>query len=950
MGGRSKKVTVGYKYYIGIHMILCHGPVDKIVRIRVDEKDAWLGSRRAGRIHINRADLFGGESREGGIQGDLDFEPGEPTQGVNDYLQSRLGGLVPAFRGVVGVVLRQMYIGMSQYLKKWDFRVSRVLVRQDGIPQWYSQMAVIPTATAFAIRQRILFSLDDSGSMDTVAGGGRSRMDVMKDNMLQVLDELAFLAQDSPAPVDIAIHTINGRPMSRTTVDQAGINSLKTFVAGLSTSPGGTNFTSSFTYAKTWFSPHSGERHNVMCLVTDGEPGPVSSFPDTLAEAAPLLNRQGDWSGNNEVEVYGVNIDLDDVGYTKQMINTPDVGVPVVDGSDPSALYNAIFFAFMGESSAMNVVHAIRETLTDPDWGMGYMDSDLDDASFRAAARQLRAERLGICMIWDRQKSIEDFTMELLKHANAALFVDRHTGLFKIKLIRDDYDVNSIWSLDEGNIQKVENFKRPTFGELTTSVTVNYWSVTTGSQASVTAQDPALAAMQGAPVATTLQFVGLPDAGMAGRVAMLNLRALSGQYATCDIYADRKARDLEIGDVFKVTWPEYSLYDAVMRVVAMAYGNGKTNRIKITCIEDSFSMPLVSPVAPSDPVWENPAQPPKPATLQLAFEVPYLELVQRQSQDVVDQLLANNPQASYAGGAAVSPGGSAINARFYVDSGTGYDDSGLVDFSPGAKIVETLDWLDTQVTLTAGIALAEVVEGTWAQIGDELVSVESLNISTGEMTIKRGVLDTVPAQHAAGSVITFWDEFASAEETEYISGETVNIKITPVSGSGEVALSDATALSVPLVGRAARPYPPARILVNGFFFPTGLLSSVDLSWVHRNRLQQTGGALIGFEDGGISSPEAGTTYAVAVKDVGGNYIFSQGGVTGQNFSIPLGILAELSSGGRGTVEVYSERDGLESFQRVTIPVGIAESGGDSLEFIMGDTAVPPAGDMIIFEI
>ena len=29
-GGGSKEVTVGYKYYVGMHMILCHGPVDNI--------------------------------------------------------------------------------------------------------------------------------------------------------------------------------------------------------------------------------------------------------------------------------------------------------------------------------------------------------------------------------------------------------------------------------------------------------------------------------------------------------------------------------------------------------------------------------------------------------------------------------------------------------------------------------------------------------------------------------------------------------------------------------------------------------------------------------------------------------------------------------------------------------------------------------------------------------
>ncbi len=36
--GKSKKVTIGYKYYMGIHAGLARGPVDEIVEIRVGDK------------------------------------------------------------------------------------------------------------------------------------------------------------------------------------------------------------------------------------------------------------------------------------------------------------------------------------------------------------------------------------------------------------------------------------------------------------------------------------------------------------------------------------------------------------------------------------------------------------------------------------------------------------------------------------------------------------------------------------------------------------------------------------------------------------------------------------------------------------------------------------------------------------------------------------------------
>src|SRR5690606_3795191 len=129
-----------------MHMILCHGPVDRILRIQVDGRDAWVGDRSSGSIYINKPDLFGGESREGGIQGTVDFEPGGPAQGQNSYLRSKLGSLVPAYRGVVGVVLRQVYLGLNPYLKEWVFRVQRIRTPQTGIPQSYHHQAEIKVA------------------------------------------------------------------------------------------------------------------------------------------------------------------------------------------------------------------------------------------------------------------------------------------------------------------------------------------------------------------------------------------------------------------------------------------------------------------------------------------------------------------------------------------------------------------------------------------------------------------------------------------------------------------------------------------------------------------------------------------------------------------------------------------------------------------------------------
>ena len=133
MGGSSggSKQIVGYRYYMGMHLVLCHGPVDDITELRMQGRTFWTGSVAGGnpkRLQIDRPNLFGGEKREGGICGAIDVLLGEATQAPNDYLQSRMagGGTLPAFRGVVGLVLRKCYLAANNpYLKPIAARVRR---------------------------------------------------------------------------------------------------------------------------------------------------------------------------------------------------------------------------------------------------------------------------------------------------------------------------------------------------------------------------------------------------------------------------------------------------------------------------------------------------------------------------------------------------------------------------------------------------------------------------------------------------------------------------------------------------------------------------------------------------------------------------------------------------------------------------------------------------------
>lgn len=145
------KATVGFKYHIGWHTGLCHGPVDAITNILIGEKQAWSGNATGNTtISINQPELFGGEKREGGFSGAVDVCMGGPTQTANTYLSSKLSSVfpgipIPAFRGICGLVVNKSYIGTSAYPKVWAVRTRRILQGWQTGTAWYSAAAVVDT-------------------------------------------------------------------------------------------------------------------------------------------------------------------------------------------------------------------------------------------------------------------------------------------------------------------------------------------------------------------------------------------------------------------------------------------------------------------------------------------------------------------------------------------------------------------------------------------------------------------------------------------------------------------------------------------------------------------------------------------------------------------------------------------------------------------------------------
>ena len=822
--GSGKKRTIGYRYFLGMHAVLCKGPIDRILKLRFDERDAWKGSSTGGAITVNAENLFGGKSREGGVSGTVDFEQGGPTQGRNAYLQSVLGAAIPAFRGVAALVFRRFYFGLNPYLKPLSVVAQRVFVRQDGIEQWYPEKAGI-----------VVVELDAPPPLTTSV-------------------VFPFLEAGDPLyPFATALHpTVRsiGPFAYRAEIrvgNAAGVGSYSAddylVVNGVTVLPGASPFT----------------------------PVPAGTVLGTL-----------------------------DIGETMtlRVLNTAD--------TETLGAGNMTAFFTSNDQLAMNPAHILRECITDPYWGMGYADESVDDDSFTAAADQLFSEGMGLSLFWNEQQPIEEFMQLVIDHIDAALYIDEQAR-WTLKLIRDDYEEAGLLVLDPTNVEELENPVRVAFGDLKNSVTVQYTNGETFKKASITVGDPALSQAQGKVINTTVQYPGFCTVALASRAASRELKAYSTPLFSCVLHVNRDAAALRQGDVFKLTWPKYELSETIMRVGAIALGDGRSNKVRVTCVEDVFAVPTAPVQVEGDGSgWEDPSQPPEQSDAVLAFEVPYYELVRVRGQTTADADLLARPESGLVGAASVRPAGSAVNAAIWTDAGAGYDEEGVLDFCPSALLQDPIGRTDTIVALLSDVDLDVVDLGTHAQIGTEIVAVDSIDGLS--LTFRRGVLDTVPVVHAAGERIYFWDEFSGSAADEYVDGETIAVKVLPINGAGEFDLDAATAQSVVLSSRAARPYPPGNVTINGEYWPDAVVDSIDVAWSHRDRLQQTAGTLMDTPAGDIG-PEAGTTYTVRLLSVDNDLLLDEAtGLTGTSHALSGAFIGDVY------LQLWSVRDGLASWQ------------------------------------
>lgn len=770
MGGKNKKVTTGYWWEVALHDGLCLGPLDAFLEFRPGTKTAWSGRITASTtISINQPDLWGGEKDQGGVVGPLAVMFGEADQLPNAYLTGAFGNQTVAWRGIATVALEGARYGANNpWPQKRAYKVERIKQGWDA-GCWYEAKAAVPVA-----------SRPISETLGPTSAGWKYFVGEGAEGFAAAdYDDAEWPSGSSPfaSATGHPYASLGGYPDAvgtlwpinttlwirrRFNLASPSAFDLEIFIDN---------------YATVWVNGNL-----VLPRAGSGVSPGVSVFKHQIHVPASALVE-----GENVLVMRAEDEGV--YSYAAFMVSAD--GVVGVVGENPA---HAIIWAHTQE-------HCGAQPL-----------ATVNAASAQAAADWFYAQGFGICTLrYPDKESAAEFIRRIERVAGCSWTQNRADGQWYIDIANGQYTLADLPILNDDDIVSFEEV--PTvLDEAVNSVSVKYFD----PQRKEAITTPPLRAMglvaEFGTIHQTYEFPELPTEALANRVANRELLARCTPTRVFNLVTTRKTAGWRKNTYFRLQSPKRGISDMVCLLAEVNDGSLKSGAVQIKATQDIYSLPTTVYTETEQGVDTRPPSEPVPAAAQVVFEAPYIDVVATMPRA---EFAALPPDVGFAAAAAGNPGGM-VNFTMRADAGAGYQSVATGDFCKTAVLAaELLPGKMTGIALESAASLASVVIGTACIVGGEWCRVDAIDAVANTIDLGRGCADTLPAQHAAGTVIYFYADDAASDATEYTDGETIDIKLLPRTGSKQLADADATALPLSFARRLAREYPPAQLQING---------------------------------------------------------------------------------------------------------------------------------------
>ncbi|WP_180033341.1 phage tail protein [Acinetobacter sp. YH12233] len=819
--GKSNSQVVGYRYSAKFAAFIGNR-IEKFLGINFDNR-GWIlhdpTKHPPNLLPVQKPNLYG--ETEGGVSGNIDIHFGTPDQEPNAEYQkyfplvsgypyqsylvfrgeggfdfAKVGGIYEEVANALGAGGRSsFYVGKSGYMKEMLLWVKRTRVRNDGSGQWYK--------------------VRGDGAVVCEIGG----------YYVQNSDEF--------------------EPQSFT------LNAIRTYTGGQNTK------TIEFNHKTMMFSPNKSgggsgtSGQNYFEGFYEEQQYFKNTSPFDILIRVESSARGGSASQEKNYELWvGPGGVFRDSAYCRNSIYNPD------SNSHVMGVALDVYFLEIREHKKfiqndafdINPIHKIREILTD-DTAMGKPESDINDVNFMKAADRIWDEGLGVSWAIDEKSCIEAIE-ELCYHIEAGIRVNRQTGLYEMVLFRDDwFSEDEIHDIAENKIKDL-SLEVMNSDDIVNQLNVTYYDRERIKNSTFSVYENGSILTMGHANAESVEFPYFMNMRNAEIVANWKLKqfstpAWSGSFTT----GWREARKWNRYDLIRLPWSKKWNGTILVRIIKINLGNGTDNTVTIDFEEViPYSGEMNTSIVVDAPVELAP-QPPQPS-MNAVFEAPYYLTVLRAGQTNADLELSNNPDIGYVAAIAAKPQSNSLNALLYTDGGISeFEQVSRLDYCDILQLDQHITETTSSFTVT-GLLTQTANSNNLILLNDELMGFVSFDTETKVLTVKRGVLDTIPKKHNSGNLFVFDLPDVAFDSTQYTQSEVVEAQVLTTTPSGIQELST-TGTAVEIQARAIRPYPPANVKINGEYWPEEIETDLIVTWIDRNRLQQTGGELLSWFDGGV---------------------------------------------------------------------------------------------------
>jgi len=890
--GKSNSIVTGYHYRPAMHWGLGRGPFDAYLAWTVADKFAFKGELTAsGTVTVSKPNLFGGQKDQGGVEGTLEIMFGEADQMPNSYLASTFGPQQPAWRGLTTAVWRGGRYGANNpYAQKNASKIRKILKGWDNDDPWYPETAEVPVSPdlvytlrfteSFAAGQGAWYVFEgDPSNFAIESHDGRSTMRVGTDSNARIARDIA--------PVNIVKLSVKVKLLVDSSNDWAVINLNDYTIAGIAFGRLGVDtdilfFWTGFSYvlegpplvvghwyfAEMWYDPSDGTGHVSVRDETAGSLWAEASAPAgaSIGEVDRIMLRNDD----AESEAAWTDINL---------------------------------YSLDASLIAMNAAHMLVYMRTDSERGREPL-ANVNSTSLTDAADKLYEEGFGLCTEYDpASESPVEFEQRICRVIGGSFERSITDGQWYLDLARGDYDIEDLPILTDADILDFRE-QPTTLDRAVNSMSVKYFDPEL-KESIVTPAVRALGLVRRfGEIHETLDFPEIPTSSLALRVAKRELLSRVTPTRGFKLVTTPRTYAWRPNQYFRLQSLKRGIVDMVCIVGQKTRGTLKSGAIDMIATQDIYGLPDTSYVEVETGVDPDPSQEPGVVETQRADEVPYFELASKMPRA---ELAAMPEDAGYIMAAASEPDAGRDFTMMAAPAGVELEEVSTGFWCPTATTLAAAGIDTTVIPLDEIYQLEQVEIGAPALWDDEIVRVDAKDLDAGTVTLGRGCADTVPPiEHAAGSRIWFYDLHVASDATEYADGETVAVRLLSNTGSERLDLVAAPEMEVTLDQRAFRPYPPARLRVNGVSIPVAEAGSLTVAWAHRDRILQAD-QLVDTEDATIG-PEAGTTYTLRLY-VDNDLKTTVSGVSGASSAISSPV------NGDARLEVESLRDGLTSWQK-----------------------------------